>query len=278
LWLAEKVVDNSRWTLDVANAALKGAEAVVDNSRWPLDVAINFLEGVKVAVKAGAEAAKFIVNLGLGGLIDIRLIEFDINIGLVSSGNFMGRLEVSFLRRAPKSMSFNLRLKSIKDMALDLADAVFPGISGRKKREVDESLKRSLPDYSRRHYLPQMYIYRPGNHESPLPEPPKHQNRKESQSNSESSVEYQFMCSEETCRVRFVATRQAADNFDKEVEAVNRSLQETKRKAYRYIAVHIEGKELKQNFSEPFETPPKSDIQASGNGMLLACKPERYLL
>ena len=267
LWIAEKVVDNSRWTLDVAKAALRAAEAIVDNSRWPLTVAINILEGVKATVKAGADAAKFIINLGLGGLIDIRLIEFDVNIGLVSSGHFRDRLEISFLRRPPTVLSFDLRLKSIENMALDLADAVIPGISGRKKREVDEVLRRSLPDYSRRHYLPHLYIYRPG--ESPVPTPPRRQKKTVSTSKFQSSVPavaYQFICTEDECRARYVTTRQAEEEFEKEIEAVNVTLQEAKIKAYKYAATHTEGAELKQNFSGPLETPSESDIQASDNG------------
>ena len=125
-------------------------------------MATDVLEAAKVAVKIGAEAAKFIVNLGLGGIINIKKIEFDVKIGLVTEGHFKGAIVVSFLGKHDVELKFELRLKSVKDMALDLADAVFPGISGRKRREVTEQIRRSLPDYSRRHYLPELYVYRPG--------------------------------------------------------------------------------------------------------------------
>ena len=146
----------------IAYAALWLAEKIVDGSRWTLDVAIGVLEAAKIAVKIGAEAAKFIVNLGLGGIINIKKIEFDVKIGLVTAGHFKGAIVVSFLGKHDVELKFELRLKSVKDMALDLADAVFPGISGRKRREVTEQIRRSLPDYSRRHYLPELYVYRPG--------------------------------------------------------------------------------------------------------------------
>ena len=93
------------WRISVAIKALRGlayvalwlAEKIVDNSRWVLDVAIGLLEAAKFAVRIGAEAAKFIVNLGLGGLINIKKIEFDIQIYYAKSGHFSGTIIVSFL-------------------------------------------------------------------------------------------------------------------------------------------------------------------------------------
>ena len=142
----------------IAYAALWVAEKLVRAATAALDVAKAILEGVKIAVKAGADAAAAIIRFTLGGLINIFLIEFDIKIGLVSSGHFRGRIEVSFLRRHHVSLSFSLRLKSIQEMALDLADAVFPSISGRSRRDVAERLRRHLPDYSHRHYFPDQYV------------------------------------------------------------------------------------------------------------------------
>lgn len=86
-----------------------------------------------------------------------RKIEFDVKIELVSGGHFMGSLEVSFMRKHYVTLSFELRLKSIKDMVLDLVDLIFPGISGRDRREVKKRMKRAFPDFSRRHYFPQTY-------------------------------------------------------------------------------------------------------------------------
>lgn len=162
LELAKKIVDGSRWTLDVAKGFLKAAEVIVDNNRWPLDAAIGILEGVKFTVHAGLEAAKFIVRLGLGGIISIRKIEFDVKIGLVTEGHFMGSIQISFLRRHYVTLSFELRFKSVKDMILDLVDLIFPGITGRGRREVADRMKRAFPDFSRRHYFPQ--TYRPGSY------------------------------------------------------------------------------------------------------------------
>ena len=162
LWAAEKVVDKNRWPLNVAKAALTAAQTIVDKNRWPLTAAKNFLEGIKKGVQFAAGAASAIVRFTLGGLIGIRKITFDVEIGVVQLGRFQGSLEVSFLNGPYKTLSFDLRFKSIIDMAKDLADTIFPGITGRSRRDVDEQLSRALPDFSRKHYFPQESIYRPG--------------------------------------------------------------------------------------------------------------------
>ncbi len=159
---AEKFVDANRWPLTVAKTALSAAQGVVNVARTPLDAAKKFLEGVKVAVRLGANAASAIARYSLGGLIRIRRITFDVQIGAVASGHFSGSIEVSFLRGAFKKLRFDLRLKSIVEMAKDLADNIFPGITGRGRRSVEEQLNRALPDFSRKHYFPQESIYRPG--------------------------------------------------------------------------------------------------------------------
>ena len=157
------MVDGSKWTLTLAKRTLETAEHIINISRSPLNVTIRFLEGVKIIVKGGLEAAKSIVRLGLGGIISIRKIKFDVKIGLVSEGHFNGSLEVSFLKKPYVTVSFELRLKSVSDMALDLIDMIFPGISGRDRREVETRMKRAFPDFSRKHYFPE--IYRPGSYQ-----------------------------------------------------------------------------------------------------------------
>lgn len=137
LEIAKQVVDNTRWPLDLAKVALSAAQEIVDNLRFPLDIANGILEAIKLTVKAGAAAAEAITKLALGGLIHIRKIEFDVQIGVVQGGSFSGKIEVSFLGSSYKTLSFTLKLNSVVDMALDLAEEVFPGISGRRRRNVD---------------------------------------------------------------------------------------------------------------------------------------------
>ena len=270
LYLAKIAVDNSRWTLDVAKAALKAAEIIVDNNRWPLDVAIGFLEGIKKTVKVGAEAAKFITDLTLGGLIDIRRIEFDVQIGLVSASRFSGTIEVSFLRKSHIELSFELRLNSILDMALDLADAVFPGISGRKKREVEERMKRALPGYSRRHYLPHLYLYRPGQPRSADEDLSNTLKQKQPVYKNDTSPivlvkspPYQALCTGDECCARFVTSRETDEQFDRDVEAVKALGEQTKQEARNYETNHPSEQEMKQEIEESLEIPSDSDMETS---------------
>ena len=155
LTVAQQVVDKNRWPLDAAKGALKTAQVVVDKNRWPLDAAKGVLEGVKYTVKAGAAAAKFIVSAGLGGLIDIKKLTFDVKIGLVSSGHVAGSATVSFLKKRPKKFSFNIRMNSIESMAKDFAEMAFKGITGRRRR-------RDTSGFSERHYFPERFVHRPG--------------------------------------------------------------------------------------------------------------------
>eukprot|EP00118_Oscarella_pearsei_P017080 m.168240 g.168240 ORF g.168240 m.168240 type:complete len:1287 (+) comp38949_c0_seq2:709-4569(+) len=105
-----------------AYLALKVAEKAIDVAKAPFNAAIAVLEGVKRAVKVGADAASWIARNTLTGLINIKLISFDIDIHLVKGGSFSGKLIVSFLRRTPVTLSFHLRFASPLEMIKDLAD------------------------------------------------------------------------------------------------------------------------------------------------------------
>lgn len=162
LELAKKIVDGSRWTVQLAKHVLEGVKKVVDKSRATLEVAKGALVVVQHTVRYGLEAAKWIVRLGLGGLINIRKIEFEVKIGLVSSGHFRGSIEISLLGRHYYTTGFNLHLNSIEEMVQDLVKLVRKSIGFRRRREVDERMKSAFPDFSMRHYFPE--IYRPGSH------------------------------------------------------------------------------------------------------------------
>ena len=149
----------------IAYAALWVAERLYRSARAILYFANKALDRVKYAVRVGASAASAITRFALGGLIKIYIIDFNIKVGLVESGNFGGRIKVSFLRKRSISIKFQLRLKSVREMARDLADAIIPGISGRRRRDVTERLRRNMLDYSHRHYMPDQYIRRPGTDE-----------------------------------------------------------------------------------------------------------------
>eukprot|EP00058_Branchiostoma_floridae_P026800 XP_002612291.1 hypothetical protein BRAFLDRAFT_122528 [Branchiostoma floridae] len=158
LWLAEQVVDKSRYLLDVAIFAmkaareivdksrilldaailiLKGAEEFVDKSRVILDVAEGFLEGVKQANRFGAAVAKKVAGAVLGGIIDIQEIGFSVKLAVAQSGHFRGWIKVAFFGGSPKEFRFDINLPSIEDMVSALVDMVRNALGLRRKREAD---------------------------------------------------------------------------------------------------------------------------------------------
>ncbi|XP_065829763.1 uncharacterized protein [Oscarella lobularis] len=144
-----------------AFAALEVAKVGVEAAKGPLIAAKAVLEGVKQTVKAGAAAASWIVANALTGLIHIRKISFNVGIHAVEGGRFGGAIEVSFLKRSYVRFSFSLRLRSPLDMAKDLADRVWSTISGRRRRDVEASLKSAFPEHVERLINP----YRPGSYQ-----------------------------------------------------------------------------------------------------------------
>ena len=112
--------------------ALKGldaAQASVNTAKKSLNTANAILASTKAAYKAGSDAASAIARLGLGGLINIEKIEFDVEIAVASKGQFSGTIKATFLKKNSQSFGFNLRLKSISSMAKDLAEKIFKGIT-----------------------------------------------------------------------------------------------------------------------------------------------------
>eukprot|EP00118_Oscarella_pearsei_P018899 m.197002 g.197002 ORF g.197002 m.197002 type:complete len:1629 (+) comp39537_c0_seq8:2454-7340(+) len=144
-----------------AYAALWAAEKLVNVAKAPFYAARAVLESIKVAVKAGAAAANWIIHNALNNLIRIRKLEFDVAISVVKGGRFGGALEVSFLGRSYVRFGFSLRLASPIDMAKDLADRIWRTISGRRRRDVDVALKAAFSDYTER----LVESYRPGTYE-----------------------------------------------------------------------------------------------------------------
>lgn len=133
LALAKKILEAASSALNVAKAALSAAQAIVDKSRIALDVAIAALEAVKNTVKAGFAAITAIAQQGLGNLISIHKIEFNAAIDVAETGSFSGNIEATLVGVYFK-FSFSLNLKSVDQMARDLAEKVFPGIIGLRKR------------------------------------------------------------------------------------------------------------------------------------------------
>ena len=142
---AKQTVDGTKYSLEVAKGSLKAAEAVALESSKTLDAAVFTLEGVKASVKAGSDAAAAISRLTLNGLISIRKVDFNVEIALAATGRFAGSMEAALLGGGYNTFGFNINLQSVDQMARDLANKAFPGITaGRKRRSSFEEISSEI--------------------------------------------------------------------------------------------------------------------------------------
>lgn len=129
LQVAEVVVDQSRHVLDVANAALEAAKVQAVIAKGVLDGVVATLEGVKQTFHTGLEAANVIASVGLGGVINIEKLEFDVLLSAAATGYFSGSVTASFGGQPSTTVSINVDLYDVTAMARQLADHVVSGLS-----------------------------------------------------------------------------------------------------------------------------------------------------
>ena len=126
---AEALVDSSRQTLNVANAAISGLQQAVNGAQTGLNVAQEAVNAVQTTYAAGLQAADFISRLSINGLISIREISFDVNLGTAAGGSFSGSITAAFAGAAETTVSLNVNLLDITSMAKELANQIGSGLS-----------------------------------------------------------------------------------------------------------------------------------------------------
>ena len=126
---AEKIVRSSRHVLKVANAGFIAAQSVVKTARRSLNAAKLVLRGFNHAHRFGVKAANMIVRYGLNGIISIRKITFDTQLGIASRGHFAAGIDVTFLKKKRVRARFKVNLRSISSMAKQLVRWVGHGIT-----------------------------------------------------------------------------------------------------------------------------------------------------
>ena len=72
LQVVRKAVSSAKHLVDVAQAAVWVAEKVVDNNRWPLDIAIGVLDGARATVKASSISVDIVK-----GLLEVAKVAVD---------------------------------------------------------------------------------------------------------------------------------------------------------------------------------------------------------
>jgi len=147
LYTAIGTLEAARWTaigiLEAAKLTLRGLE---EATKIPIDVdprvatlltawgvatgaleaAKGFLQGVKLTLGAMGDVAQFIVDAGLGGIIDVRAAAFEAYLDTVEGGRVSMAVTLSFMGGAPKTLALDFDFGSPARAALSLAQALLP--------------------------------------------------------------------------------------------------------------------------------------------------------
>ncbi len=87
---------------------------------------IPFLEGVKLSLGAMGDVAQFIVDAGLGGILDIRAAHFEGRLDALDGGRVAMAITLSFMGGAPKTLMLDFDFSSPARAALSLANRLLP--------------------------------------------------------------------------------------------------------------------------------------------------------
>ena len=92
-----------------------------------LDFADNFLEGVKQAAGGMAEVGSFIIEQGLGGLLDVKRARFEGDLNIVQGGSVSMAIDLELMSKDMQfDLAFNFHepLKAIEKLVEDLVDEI----------------------------------------------------------------------------------------------------------------------------------------------------------
>ncbi len=118
------IVRIARHSLVVAEGTLRAVQATVNTARVSLHVANAVLHAASNTYRVGTEAAHKITQFGLNGLIDIRMMTFDVNLNVANGGSFSGLVRVRFFGHAESTIHLHINLRDITAMAKQLADRI----------------------------------------------------------------------------------------------------------------------------------------------------------
>ena len=125
---AEALVDQSRHVLDVAIAALEVAKGIVNAAELPFDAAVAALEVVRQTYRVGVEAGNQIARFGLGGVVNLKEITFDVLLSAAAEGSFGGSVR-GCLAGNNVQLDININLHDVVAIARQIADHVISGLS-----------------------------------------------------------------------------------------------------------------------------------------------------
>ena len=125
---AEKIVDSSRFTLDIAKGFLSGAQGVVSAARATLDVVIAALDGVKSAYRVGVNALSALADFALTKIININEMYFNVALSAASGGRFACRVKGTLVGQSLDA-SFDFDTNDVLGIAKSIGERAVSGIS-----------------------------------------------------------------------------------------------------------------------------------------------------
>ena len=128
LRVAERAVDESRHVLDVAILALELAKGAFNAAKLPFDAAVAALEVVKQTYSVGVEAINKIAEFGLGEIVNIKGITFDVSLSAAATGSFSVSVSAR-LAGNDVNLSLSINLHDVIGIARDIADRAIDGLS-----------------------------------------------------------------------------------------------------------------------------------------------------
>ena len=128
LEVAKFAVVKGTHVLDVAKLALSMAQGALLDAQNLLDAAKKGLEGIKVAYRVGINAISALAKLVFTQIINIREVNFKVEIQAASSGKFACDIKgVLMGKKLEANLQFNAR--DIWSLARVLADKAMSGLS-----------------------------------------------------------------------------------------------------------------------------------------------------
>ncbi|XP_078621643.1 uncharacterized protein LOC144887947 isoform X2 [Branchiostoma floridae x Branchiostoma japonicum] len=122
---AQEVVDSSRITLHAANGFLEGKKIVVHES---CNVGVTVAEGTLAATKEvhsfGIKVAEMVVEVGMGGVLNVHEVGFSVTVAEAETGSFHGWINVSFFGNDPQIANIAIKIFSIEDMASSICGMI----------------------------------------------------------------------------------------------------------------------------------------------------------
>ena len=111
-----------------AKKAYYKAKGVSNRFSKKLKEARKALLQVKKAFKIGLKVFNFIRRHGIGGIINIRRLWFEVSLESASHGRFAGGINIQFFGRNNLNLSISFNLRQITDLAKQLFRKVLSNI------------------------------------------------------------------------------------------------------------------------------------------------------